>query len=356
MKTRYVAGRVYNHGGSVGRGLGGGQGLSTAVDVAVGSDEAIYVVNKGTEYMPNTGVSKCTLDHKFVWDNRGFSFGAGPFPTSIALDKQENVYVSDDYVNKIFVLDKDGEPLGYWPEMIPVPPLPHNPPGLDFSLYEAKLNGGMDGDGDLNGPSGLAFDKDENLHIVDSHNHRVQVFAKDGAFLRKFGSRGIGDGELNLPWGIAIDDDSNIYVADWGNDRVQKFSSGGEYLASFGRSGSGDGELDRPTSVAVDDEGDVYVTDWGNNRLNIYDAEGEFITAFYGDADVLSPSHQAQVDANPDVKKARMRTDISSEMPFARPMSVKIASEGRILVVESLRSRMQLYIKEKDWIEPQFNL
>ena len=248
MQTRYAAGRVYNYVETVSHGLGGGRGFSGGADFAVGSQGSLYVIGKGTESRPFTGVGKSTLDHRFIWEDKGLDFAGGlsPWPTSIALDSEENVYISDDYSNRIFVYDKDGEPLGFWPEKEPVAPEPYSPSRLGFDLYMAKLRGGLDGDGEFNGPSGITFDEEDNLYVVDSHNHRVQVLTMDGKFLRKFGSFGTGEGELNLPWGIALDGPGNIYIADWGNHRVQKFSGEGEYLASFGRSGSGDGSCGDP--------------------------------------------------------------------------------------------------------------
>ena len=49
---------------------------------------------------------------------------------------------------------------------------------------------------------------------MDSFNHRVQKFSKEGAFLAKWGSRGSGRGEFDTPWGIAIDGAGAVYVAD----------------------------------------------------------------------------------------------------------------------------------------------
>ena len=250
---------------------------------------------------------------------------------SVDVDSNENIYVSDDYTSRINVSDKDGNPLSTW--------------GTKGS-----------GEGELNGPSGLAFDKEDNLYIVDGLNHRVQKFTKDGKFLTKWGSYGSSEGQFNYPWGIAIDKQGDVYVADWKNDRVQKFSPEGEYLATFGRSGTGDGELQHPSGVAIDNEGDVYVADWGNERLNIYSSDGTFLTAFMGDADRLPPWAQESVDANPDYAKARRRVDLTPEHAFGRPVAVNVDDEGRIMVLETNRARMQIYVKERDFVHPQFNL
>ena len=357
MLTQHVAGRTYNFDEAVGSGVGGGRGFLAPVDFALGSEGIVYVICKGFEFTPNTGVTKCTLDHQFLWEDRNTTFTAGhsAMPMSIAVDSNEDVYIADDYSNRIFIYDKDGAPVGFWPKREPIEPEVYSAAKLPVDLYLTKLRGGNDGDGELNGPSGIVFDTDDNLYVVDSHNHRVQKFSRDGKFLLKFGSLGSGEGQFNLPWGIALDQEGNVFVADWRNDRVQKFTADGAYLASFG-SGSGDGELQRPTGVAIDKDGDVYVTDWGNDRLNIYAGDGQYVTSFYGDADKLAPAHQSTVDANPDNQKARKRTDLSVERPFWRPVAVNVDDEGRIMVLDLQRNRIQVYIKERDWLEAQFNL
>ena len=333
MLTRHVAGRVYNYGYCIGRSGQFGNAFTFPLDFALGAEESLYVVNRGHQVSSCAGITKCTLNHEYLWDNRGDGIygGRSAWPSSVDVDSNENVYVSDDYTSGILIYDKDGNPLGSW--------------GTKGS-----------GDGELDGPSGLAFDREDNLYIVDSLNHRVQVFTKDGTFLANWGSYGSREGQFDVPWGIAIDNEGDVYVADWNNHRVQKFSPNGEYLVTFGRSGRGDGELHRPTGVAIDKEGDVYVTDWGNDRLNIYAPDGTFLTDFIGDAEQLSPWGQATVDANPDMRMARRRADLTPEWRFKRPVAVNVDNTGRIIVLETIRYRIQVYVKEQDFVEAQFNL
>ena len=134
--------------------------------------------------------------------------------------------------------------------------------------------------------------------MVDSLNHRVQKFTRDGQYLAQFGTLGDGDGELNMPWGIDIDKRGNIYVADWRNDRIQKFTADGRFLMKVGTSGEGEGELNRPTDVAVDQDGIIYVADWMNNRLQVFDPDGNFAAVKTGDATV-SKWGKDKLDAQP---------------------------------------------------------
>ena len=338
MRTKQVAGRVYNYGYCIGRTGQAGNGFQYPMDFALGSGGTVYVVSRGQEFNPAQGITKCTLNHDFLWDQRGLGFGGSqlggglsPWPTSVDLDRDENVYISDDYTGVISRYDKDGTALGTW--------------GKKGSA-----------DGEVNGPSGIAFDKEDNLFVVDGLNHRIQKFTKDGRFLAKWGSYGSGQGELNTPWGIAIDKEGDVYVADWKNDRVQKFSPDGKYLATIGGPGTGEGDLHRPAGVAIDDEGDVYVADWGTDRLKIFTSDATFITSFVGDAEKLSPWAQDGVDANPDYHKARQRADLTPEKFFSRPVAVNVDEEGRIIVADQCRQRLQIYIKERDFVDAAFNL
>ena len=333
MLTKQVAGRVYNYGFCIGKSQPIGPGFLNPVDFALGSGGSLYVVSRGNPFIPCHGITKCTLDHEFIWESRGPSFanGQSPWPMSINVDSNENLYVSDDYTSLIHIFDKDGTLLDSW--------------GAKGS-----------GDGELNGPSGLAFDKQDNLFIVDGLNHRVQKFTKDGMFLAKWGSQGSGEGQFNMPWGIAIDKQGDVYVADWKNDRVQKLSPEGKYLATFGKPGTGEGELQHPSDVAIDNDGDVYVTDWENERVNVYTSDGTFLADFIGDAETLSPWGQDQIDANLDFQRARQRADRTPEFRFRKPVSVNVDDQGRIMVLETQNSRIQVYVKELDYREPQFNL
>ena len=70
------------------------------------------------------------------------------------------------------------------------------------------------GEGEFNGPHGIAIDSLENVYVVDSFNNRVQKFTSDGTFIREWGSFGTGDGQFNNPIGIEVDSSDNVYVAD----------------------------------------------------------------------------------------------------------------------------------------------
>ena len=334
-------GRVYNFSHAVGRAAQFGSGFNLPVDIALGEGNVVYILNRGSETnFFGMRVSKMSIgaprEEEFILDIGKYGEGPGQWlaAAGVAVDSQENLYVSDDWLHRVTVFDKDGILLDTW----------SRPQG------SAR--------GELDGPFGMAFDADDNLYLVDSRNHRVQKFTKDGQFLSTFGSFGSGDGQFNLPWGINIDQQGNLYVADWKNHRIQQFSPEGRLLLKFGSYGHEPGELHHPTHMTVDDDGDIYVCDWANHRLQIFDAEGQVITSLLGDAQRLSKWAEMTINANPDAIKARRRVKHPElEWRFCHPVTVAYhRASRRIMVVDTMRSRIQVYIKERDYQDPQYNL
>jgi hypothetical protein len=72
--------------------------------------------------------------------------------------------------------------------------------------------------------------------------------------------------------GIALDSEQNIYILDSGNHRVQKFDKDGHYLLTIGREGEGPGEFMRLSDVFIDNQDTIYLSD--RRRIQIFDSAG----------------------------------------------------------------------------------
>ncbi len=344
MLTQVIGTRVYDFSYAAGR-----RDLAMVIGVAASTDDTVYLLTRPSEIIPDapwdrTGsaakVGKYTFGPEWGSEELLLEFGKygqgdGQFiwPSGIALDSGCNVYVADEWLNRVVVHDPDGNFLGHWGEA-------------------------GSGPGGLNRPSGIASDADDNLYVVDGAAHRVQKFTTDGAYIAGWGGHGSGEGQLDSPWGIAVGPDGNVYMADHKNHRVQKFAPDGGYITSFGSYGTGRGELNRPSDVAVDPDGDVYVCDWANSRVQIFAPDGKFVTSLIGDAQRMAMWQQMMVDANADVVKARRRVyTLEPEWRFALPTGLDFDSaHSRLIVADTQRARVQIYNKLDDYIEPQYNL
>ncbi|MDP7579766.1 MAG: NHL repeat-containing protein [SAR202 cluster bacterium] len=349
MLTTTEAGRTWDYSHNIG-------GQHFVYPAAAGySNGMLFVLSRAIESVP-PNINRFTKsqvvsvvrveDHEHVGDFGAFDF---TWPVDLVLDSHDNVYVSDEYQNKIAI----------------------------YTGHQRVSEWGEAGDapGGLNGPAGISFDDEDNLYVVNSLSDTVQKFTADGHFLLGWGETGTDQGQFQRAWGITVDNVGDVYVADWGNNRVQKFTSDGNYLLSFGGAKTYQyraptfaevnltdefpGSLNHPTDVAVDADGDVYVADWGNGRVQIYAPDGEFIATLWGDATDFSPWAQAVIEANPDVQKAWRRADpgqLASQSRFNRPIDVLVVDGLRLMVTETNRFRIQVYDKLRDYVDAQINL
>lgn len=170
----------------------------------------------------------------------------------LALDGEDNIYVSDSYTGKIFVFDRTGK-------------------------FKKRL--GPD-EGIFNRPTGIAIDQSlGRLYVVETVKGEVAVLDLNGTELFKIGKRGYGNGEFNFPTQICLRGD-RIYITDTLNARVQILDKDGKFISAIGRLGDAIGDLDKPKGVAVDSEGHVYVVEGLRDRVEIFDQDGKLLLTF----------------------------------------------------------------------------
>jgi DNA-binding beta-propeller fold protein YncE len=321
----------YSH--TIGRAEFSGPGFRNPTAMARGEDDVMYVANRSYDYRPDgKRITMCTVGEEFIsefakgvfeqGDGEAVSTdGALIWPTAITVGPHGNVYLADEYLNRISIYSPDGEYLTKWER-----------PG--------------DGDGQWDKPSGLVFGANDILYLVDSSNHRVQMLSADGEYLGQWGEQGSGPGQFNMPFGIETDQSGNVYVADWRNDRIQKFTADGKFVMEFGHTGDGPGQFNRPTDVAVDNDGAIYVADWNNDRMQAFHPDGSFAAMTYGEGS-MSTWGKTKVDANPEMwEERKIAQGVEREKLFWGPIAVECDDEGRIFVVETARSRIQVFNKQ----------
>lgn len=140
-------------------------------------------------------------------------------PSGIATTPEGNLVVTDQFNNRIQVVDQEGNPL------------------LTFGKQGT-------GEGEFNQPIDAEVDEEGNIYVTDSINSRVQIFDKSGNFLSAFGEPA-RDAEGNVvpplalgapsPYGDPLDlepgkfnwtggsdlKDGKLYVGDFFQGRVQ---------------------------------------------------------------------------------------------------------------------------------------
>lgn len=215
-------------------------------------------------------------------------------PVGVALDADENVYVTDTGTRSVRVYDREGE-------------------------FRTAIGKNV-----LVRPTGVALDADrQRLYVVDTGQndsieaHRVKVFDLAGELVQQIGRRGDGDGEFNFPTFASLDAEGRLYVVDSVNSRIQVFDADGSFLWKFGHSGDRIGDFARPKGVAVDTFGNIYVVDSRWSNVQIFNQQGRLLMIFAG------------VGTYPGL--------------LMNPTAVTIDRENRIYVSDTLGKRVSIY-------------
>ena len=235
-----------------------------------------------------------------------------------------------------------------------------------------------DADGVFNYPSGLVFDHHRGLLlVVDSGNHRVQVFScgddDGGSFVSKFGEQGRQPGQLQFPLGLAIDHDHDrILITDGGNGRAQSWSlSEQSFLSCIGHRGSRDLEFDLPHGIAIDKHHRrIIIADSENNRLVFLSSIDPLLLFSIGKdrsqaSESWDPSSIAIDDdrhriivADTENHRVQVLSSIDGSFlfefgsqgdqpcQFNYPRGVCIANQGRIIVADFSNHRLQAFTHE----------
>ena len=190
----------------------------------------------------------------------------------IAFDaKAGEAYVADGYANRrVAVIDMaSGKLKRYWgaygnkPDDTRLPPYnPDAPPDKQFRTPVHCAD-----------PSNDGF-----VYVCDRVNDRIQVFRKDGSFVKeqRIAPKTRGDGSV---WDIAFSRDAAqkyIYIADGKNARVYVLDRQSlETLTSFGAGGRQPGQFFAVHSIATDSKGNIFTTEtYEGKRLQKFAFKG----------------------------------------------------------------------------------
>ncbi len=257
-------------------GLGTAASLDNPAAVAVDASGNVYVAdeynNRVRMITPNGIITTIagTGDYGFTGDHGPAILAQLNLPAGIAVDSSGNVYVADTFNNRVRKIDTNG----------------------NINTIVGNGTAGYNGDGslgpaaELNNPAGLALDNNGNLFIADFNNNLIRKVNLSTGIISTIAGNGTstssGDNGPALgaglfgPQGVAVDSQGNVYVAESRGNKIRKVTPNGAIstiagtgVAAFGGDGAvaTQANLSFPNGVAVDSNGNVYISDSSNKRI-----------------------------------------------------------------------------------------
>jgi sugar lactone lactonase YvrE len=202
------------------------------------------------------------------WGTKGEKPGEFSSPIGVAINKEDEVYVTDLNNARLQKFTARGKHLG----------------GFDLPRDTPERRSSQAG--------GIAVDDDGLIYVTFMMQDKVRVYTDSGQLVREWGKRGKADGEFHMPGGIVLGKGGTVDVADQANHRVQRFTAEGKFLASWGEHGSMPGQFGGndtagsrfggPHFLAMDSKGRLYTTEGTPGRIQQFSPEGKPLL-FWGD-------------------------------------------------------------------------
>ncbi|MGC2716078.1 MAG: beta-propeller fold lactonase family protein [Pseudolabrys sp.] len=234
------------------------------------NEHGINIDHKGFVWVGGNGnndgqVLKFTQDGKFVLQigkpgakidsNDTTKLGR---PADAEVDPETNeVFIADGYGNhRVIVFDADtGVYKRHWGAYGKAPSdvkeAPYNPAGPAPQQFSNPVHC-------------VKISKDGLVYVCDRSNDRIQVFRKDGTFLKEFFVAKETPGQGSV-WDLDFWPDARqtfLMNADGVNNEVRVLvRETGEVVGAFGRNGRSAGEFHWIHNLAVDSKGNIYTTE-----------------------------------------------------------------------------------------------
>ncbi|GAA5530226.1 clostripain-related cysteine peptidase [Herpetosiphon gulosus] len=226
--------------------------------IAINAQGQLYVVDQD-----QARIYQFDQQQQLIHSWGGFGNSNGQFnrPSGIAIDRQNNIYIADTNNHRVQKFNSQGQWL------------------MSIGSYGI-------GNGAFDRPQGISIDQQNGeIYVTEYGNHRVQKFNQQGQFLLAWGGYGTSNGHFDAPIGIALGTDQLVYVVDsafaasnTNHSRIQVFRKDGTWVKSWGNYGL----LGHPRWLLIDENNHLWLSNAQHQgrMLQRFNSDGQPLQAF----------------------------------------------------------------------------
>jgi hypothetical protein len=232
---------------------------------------------------------------------------AGGFHSAqhIAIDSQNNLYISDYGNNRIQKFSSDGTFISAWGWGVT-----NGDPEYQICTSGCQAGISGSGDGQFVAPYAIGIDSSDTIYVGDN-NKRISKLSPSGNFINTVGlgvSNGMnqyeictsncqvgiaGDGNVSFsyPESLTIDNTSStLYVGDCSVGKIFRFNAGGTFIDSFGTLGSAPGKFSDCIEGIHISGSKMYISDADNFRVQVFTILPEVTSSHHHNSTVIGGS------------------------------------------------------------------
>jgi tripartite motif-containing protein 71 len=216
------------------------------------------------------------------------------YPHSMYFDKNNIQYIVLSGDKQILKLADDGQVIGRMGVL--------SNRNFSNSFGNTSLGSESTTDGHFLAPTtGILTEAEDLIYISDSKSQNIVKFKKDGTYLGWLGRRSDGTVSkwsktgtaetsslsfgFKRPHAVAVDKNGNLYIADTWNHRIQKFSSNGDFLGFIGNQ-----KVQAPVHLVIDKvTQNLFVLEYQGKRIQVFDDSGKTIGFLGNETQLKNP-------------------------------------------------------------------
>lgn len=271
--------------------------------IVIDSDNNIYVSDYG-----NGSIQKFTPEGKFLtmWNKKFYKDSDVLGAMTIALDSDKNIYIADYYNDCILKLDCKKNSIINWGNI------------NNLRVYD---------------PRGIVIDGNNNIFITDFYRY-LQKFTSEGKLIKEWAVFPPTSKLFSSKPDIAVDSEGNVYVVYalesiviqlhcYIYSCIYKYDKTGTFVKKWGPGGSEDTLFFSSIHIATDLNNNIYVSVYKKNQIIKFDSDGNFITEWGREG--------------------------SGDGEFKGPGDLAVDSKGNVYVIDSDNYRIQKFAPKANY-------